>query len=246
MSEFGKIIIIGGGIGGCTAALCLHKAGCDVEIFESAPAFAEIGAGINITSAAAGVLTGLGILDMLTDPKIGDGVESTVRHYYSPDGIFLYEEALGIKGGETHPQLSMHRAKLHNTLVAACRERLGEANLHLSHEFTHLEQDESGVTAHFKTGGGTASAKGAFLIGCDGLKSRVRAQMYGEVLPRYTGWTIYRGMTVLPFQVMDGKSILLTGDSKGVFICYPISDGLRRDDALQLGVRAGAGRTRSG
>lgn len=227
---FGKFLVIGGGIGGCSAALALHKAGCDVEIFESAPAFAEIGAGINITSAAAGILTSFGILDALLDPKVGDGVESTVRHYYSPDGVFMYEEQLGLKGGEAHPQLSMHRAKLHNTLVAACRERLGANKLHLNHEFTHVEQDANGVTAYFKDlKGQVAKVTGSFLIGCDGLQSKVRAQMCGEVMPRYTGWTIYRGMTVLPFEVLDGRSILLTGDSKGVFICYPVSDGLRRE-----------------
>ena len=140
--SFGKIIVIGGGIGGCAAALALHKAGCQVEIYESAPEFREIGAGINITSAAAGILTQLGLLEALVDPTTGDGVESTVRRYYSPEGIQLYEEKLGLSGGEPSPQLSMHRAKLHNTLVAACRERLGPASMHLSHEFTQLEQVE--------------------------------------------------------------------------------------------------------
>ena len=82
--SFGKIIVIGGGIGGCAAALALHKAGCQVEIYESAPEFREIGAGINITSAAAGILTQLGLLEALVDPTTGDGVESTVRRYYSP------------------------------------------------------------------------------------------------------------------------------------------------------------------
>ena len=56
-----KILIAGGGIGGITAALCLAKLGHEVAVFEQAPAFGEIGAGIQLSPNCSRVLHDLGL-----------------------------------------------------------------------------------------------------------------------------------------------------------------------------------------
>ncbi|MBO0758894.1 MAG: FAD-dependent monooxygenase, partial [Bradyrhizobiaceae bacterium] len=61
----GSVAIIGGGIGGLTAALCLLRAGFDVQVYEQAKTLSEIGAGINIGPNASRILNRLGIADEL-------------------------------------------------------------------------------------------------------------------------------------------------------------------------------------
>ena len=71
-----RTVVIGGGIGGCTAAIALHKAGADVTLYESASELAEIGAGLNIQAVAIGVLADLGVtLEELTG--LGDAIKTS-------------------------------------------------------------------------------------------------------------------------------------------------------------------------
>ena len=60
-----KIAVIGGGIGGAAAALNLLKAGHDVEVYEQAETFREVGAGIQISPNASRVIHGLGLAEPL-------------------------------------------------------------------------------------------------------------------------------------------------------------------------------------
>ena len=65
-----SVAVIGGGIGGLTAALCLHKIGFDVHVYEQARVLREVGAGINVPPNAARVIHALGL---------GDGTSHTRR-----------------------------------------------------------------------------------------------------------------------------------------------------------------------
>jgi len=67
-----------------------------------------------------------------------------------------------------------------------------------------------------------------FVIGADGLKSRVRAALLGDNYPRYTGRTIYRGLCELDANIGDGNTVVLCGNEDGNFIAYPVSDGMRK------------------
>jgi len=232
-----KIVIVGGGIGGCCAALALHRAGADVTIYEAAQQLLEIGAGINVQAVAVGVLIDLGIpLEKFSDPQLGDAIMTSKVEYFTVDGHFIADEAVGLAAGATHPQMSVHRAKFHNTLVAECMSVLGEDRVHLDSAFDSLEQTEDKVTANFIKTSTIRSTKEKlppvecdFLIGADGLKSPVRQSVLGDSLPTYTGRTIYRGLCMVDEINGDGNTVSLCGDETGNFICYPISDGMRKD-----------------
>ena len=58
MTTSGKVAIIGGGIGGLTAAFALLRRGIDVEVYEQAPRLGEVGAGIQISPNGTRVLYG--------------------------------------------------------------------------------------------------------------------------------------------------------------------------------------------
>jgi len=236
-----KVVVVGGGIGGCAAAVALSQAGADVVIYEQAAVLAEIGAGINVQAVAIGVLNRLGISeDQLKDPVLGDSIITSKIEYYTMDGIMIADEAVGRAKGDAYPQISTHRAKFHNTLIKKARDVLGAENVHLNHSFTGMDRGDDGkVTIHFaKSSTFDPKLKSCseqqpsvtcdFVIGADGLKSRVRASLLGDTLPRYTGRTIYRGLCEVDELMGDGNTVSLCGNEDGNFICYPVSDGMRK------------------
>jgi salicylate hydroxylase len=62
-----KAIIVGGGIGGLTAAICLRQIGWDVQVFEMAPSISEIGAGIQISPNGVKILQEIGVMRLLEE-----------------------------------------------------------------------------------------------------------------------------------------------------------------------------------
>ena len=87
-----KVLIAGGGIGGLTAALCLHEAGHDVRVFERAPKFEDEGAGIQLAANATKVLDALDLLSKLSDLAVEP--ESIDVREFDP-GDLLYQSRLG-------------------------------------------------------------------------------------------------------------------------------------------------------
>lgn len=231
MASATKTIIIGGGIGGMTAAMALHRQGTDVTVYEQAPELADIGAGINVQAVAVGVLHDLGLDEKNFISGEGDGVETSYQEYYTVDGVKIAFEPVGRRLGTKFPQLSVHRAWFHNVLIAKVKE-LG-IKLHLDHVFVGMDQHTNGsVTCHFEKmsapGEQQPSATCDFLIGADGIKSPVRACLVGDLMPSYTGKVIYRGLTKLPSLMSDGSTVCNAGNEDFNFIAYPVSDGMRQ------------------
>jgi len=227
-----KIVVVGGGIGGLTAAIALHKAGADVTVYEQAPKLLEIGAGINVQGVAMAVLVDLGIpLEAFCD--YGDGITTSKIEYYTMDGVKIAEEQVGVAAGAPQPQMSVHRAKFHNVLIAEARRVLGEDRVILDHGFIGMESCNDKVTLKFQR---IMSNKEMlpdvecdFVIGADGLKSPMRKVLIGDGLPKYTGRTIYRGLCDVDEINGDGTTVSLCGDETSNFICYPVSESARKD-----------------
>src|SRR3954453_20904013 len=181
-----KGLIAGGGIGGITALLALRQRGIEVQLFEQAAAFSQVGAGLQVSSNAARILLKLGLGEALkrvaTYPEGRDyrGWDTGERLYYTP---------LGQKA-EAHfgsPYYAAHRAELLDVLLSG----LGEKGLRLGSRVERIDQDQSGVSLKLADG---SIAQGDILIGADGIHSTVRAQLFGKELPRYTGNVAWRGL----------------------------------------------------
>ena len=175
-----KLIIAGGGIGGLTAALALNRAGFDVAVYERAPAFAEIGAGMSLWPNATRVLHSLGVLG----PVLASGEPVTQFNLYRPNGRRI--SAIAMTGFET-PALCIHRADLHQAL----RDQLKEGCLIPGQRVESFEQDSGSVSARFESG---HDVRAGGLIAADGINSAVRAQIHGRGEPIFRGYCIWRGI----------------------------------------------------
>ena len=217
-----EVIIIGGGIGGLTLALALHQAGVPSRVYEAAPEIEPIGVGINLLPHAMRELAQLG----LETPLAARGVVTSEAVFFNRFGQLIYREALGRGAGYAWPQISMHRGDLQAVLVDAFRARVGSGRLMLGWLCTGAVQDERAVIAHFEqtgTGQSLPPQRGDIVIGCDGIHSMIRKQLFpDEGEPIYSGVNMWRGVTSWP-PVLSGSSMIRAGwFTPAKIVIYPI------------------------
>lgn len=181
-----KVAIIGGGIGGLSAALHLLKAGIDVRVYEQAPRITEIGAGIQISPNASRLLIRLGLRPALDAAGV---FPKAVHQRRWDDGRTLQRAPLGpeIEATFGAPYYHFHRADLANLLAAA----LPPERVHVGHRLVDLEQNDERAIARFDNG---ATVEADLLVGADGIHSRVRHVVFGPEKPRFTGCVAWRGL----------------------------------------------------
>jgi 5-methylphenazine-1-carboxylate 1-monooxygenase len=216
-----KILIAGGGIGGLTAALSLHKAGFEVVVYESAPEIKPLGVGINLLPHAVRVLTNLGLQDAMS----AVAVATRELIYFNKFGQQIWGEPRGIFAGYHWPQFSVHRGTFHMLLLDKVKEVLGAEKVLTGHHLLSCENKDDGVSAIFidKKHDRQVTVEGDILIGADGIHSIVRKQFYPvEGIPKFSGIILHRGTTIAkPF--LSGSSMIMAGSRSKKFVAYPIT-----------------------
>jgi len=192
-------LVVGGGVGGLTAALALARKGLSVTVVEQAPALGEVGAGLQVSPNATRVLFSLGLEAELSALAFRpEAVEAR--------GWRRGQEISRAPLGETarrrygFPYFHMHRADLVSVLGQACRAE-PQITLRL------------GETVAACPGDGTPSLvlasgqrlKADVLVGADGLRSVVREALFGPAAPRFTGNVAWRGL--IPAARLEGADI---------------------------------------
>jgi 2-polyprenyl-6-methoxyphenol hydroxylase-like FAD-dependent oxidoreductase len=217
-----KIAIVGGGIGGLALALGLHRQGIACDVYEAAPDIREIGVGITLLPHAMRELAALGLQPALE----AQGIENLESVFFNRWGQFIFREPRGRHAGYPHPEIGIHRGKLHTVMYRAVRERLGAAHVHLDHRCTGAEQDGGGVDLRFEgaLGRGQPGVRADIVVACDGVNSALRRQFYPREQVAFAGINTWRGVTVHP-PILTGKSYLRIGSiDTGKMVIYPIAD----------------------
>jgi len=224
------IAIIGGGIGGLTTALTLHARGFRPRVYEATAELKPLGVGIVIHSYGSKELADLGLAEELAK----NSVEATDSIYYNRFGQQIYADKIGRRGGYGYLPQMVHRGFLQMMLYRAVTERLGPDSVLLGHACAGIEQDKSGVTVflrHGKTGAKAEPIHADVVIGADGVRSTVRANLHPNLRrPHYSGITLWRGVTrANPYH--SGGTILHIGAKRtGSVVIYPILNNIDGSD----------------
>ncbi len=179
-----NIGIVGGGVGGLAAAIALHKAGHRVTVFEQASRYGRVGADINLTPNAVKVCDGLGIGQALRE----HGAQPThriSRTWDTGEETSRLEMAEAAVRSYNAPQITIHRADL----LEALTSRLPAGVLTLEKRVATVERQAQGACVRFADG-----TQQAFdlVIGADGIHSVVRAALFGQDHPEFTGLVSFR------------------------------------------------------
>ena len=217
-----NVIIAGAGIGGLAAALSLLKRGIDVDVYEQAPELKEVGAGIQISSNGTRVLYALGLEDALKRVQVLPS-RRVIRHWATGETWNWFDLGPVTAARYGTPHVMLHRADLHDLLAAAVRAIKPDA-IHLNARCAAIAQDATQAEIRFESG---ASARGAYLIGADGIHSKVRQALFGADKPQFTGAVAWRGlvpMNMLPEPLRQMQGVNWLGP-KGHVLHYPVRRG---------------------
>lgn len=180
MSRSEHIVIVGGGLGGMTAAAAIARQGFKVTLLESAPQFGEIGAGVTLSPNAMKGLEFIGVQEAVAAAGV-EPVRQRLQHW--SDGRTLVEMDRSTQRAKYGaPYVTIHRADLHERLTQAAEQagvtlRCG-AGVVSSEGTTVTLSDGSTVT-------------GDVLVGADGVKSVIR-ERFETTPPHFTGHVAWR------------------------------------------------------
>ena len=215
--------IAGGGIGGLAAAIALQRSGYRVTVYEQAPHWMRVGADVNLTPNVVRALDGF--KRPLSERIRRDGAQPTFRISRDWDtSLETSRLGMGNVAQEQYgaPQVTIHRADL----LAALAAEVPDDTVRFGKRIRTLAQSGTGVTLTFEDGD---SARHDLVVGADGIHSRVRAALFGEESPRFTGVVSYR--SVVPTErVRDVPEIEAFtkwwGPSPDVqIVTFPLSQG---------------------
>jgi salicylate hydroxylase len=216
-----EVLVAGGGIGGLAAALACARAGCSVRIFEQAPAFVEVGAGIQLGPNATRLFDRWGLKAELARVA---AMPQQLGVRRARDGRELGRLRLGGDLAERYgaPYVTLHRADLQRILIDA----VGAAGVApiLSSRVVGVQALGDAVRVRLDTG---KDVEGDVLAGADGLWSAVRAQVFADGPPRPTGHVAYRAVAAqssLPQSLRSADVTLWLGRRMHV-VAYPVRGG---------------------
>ncbi len=210
-----SVAVIGGGIGGLTAALCFARRGADVEIYEAEPAPSTFGAGLQITPNGARVLESLGLAPHL------DAISVRARAVVPIDALNGCRLGRFALGDRVPPYRFMSRGDLARCLTKACDTH----GVSIHHAAPVSGYGPDGV---FHTPRGSKQAD--LVIGADGLQSQARLFCGLVAKAAFTGQVAWRATVVAPDAAPEARIWMAPGRH---IVTYPLKDGRLNIVAVQ-------------
>jgi 6-hydroxynicotinate 3-monooxygenase len=181
-----RIAVIGAGLGGVAAAGLLHRSGYDVVVYEQAPAFSRLGAGIHLGPNVTRVLRKLGIENHLV--QTGVRPDAWVSRD-SQTGDVLFSCPLRNRSEQDYgaPYLTVHRGDFHAELVKS----VPASTIQFGKKLVDCIDRGGSVDMKFED---DSQASADLVIGADGVNSRIREILLGPEEPIYTGYVAHRSI----------------------------------------------------
>ena len=235
-----SLIVAGGGIAGLAAAIGAARAGHEVLVLEQAPAFSELGAGIQIGPNGRRALEELGAWEWLR------------HHVFFPRAIRIRRARSGGELGRV-PLGEAFRRRFRGTYQVVHRADLLAALLAVAENEPAITlktasrvvawQRRADTMSVLMEDGRQAAAQG--LIGADGIHSRVRAQLLGERRPRFSGHVLYRALVPMEDvpELVDTRNVNLWLNPYGHVVHYPVKGGAAFNIVAAVNERWNAGDT---
>jgi 2-polyprenyl-6-methoxyphenol hydroxylase-like FAD-dependent oxidoreductase len=216
MTTIKKALVVGGGIGGMSAAITLRRHGIGVDLIDLDPHWRVYGAGITITGATLRAFKALGILDeVAAHAYAGDGIQVCDRGGRRIGIVPTPAAESGVPGCGGIMRPLLHRILSRRTLEAQVDVRLGLT-------VDRLASDADGVDVTFSDG---SQARYDVVIGADGVFSRVRRLLFPAApTPQYTGQCVWRIVAHRPAEI----------DRRHFFLGGPVKVGLTPVSADQM------------
>jgi 3-hydroxybenzoate 6-monooxygenase len=214
------VIVVGGGIGGLSAAFALTRKGLNVRVLERSAEFSEVGAGIQIAPNCTRILNSYGLLD---EAKALGVLPASMLMKDALDGTVL--TSLDLKDMERRygtPYMVIHRSDLHGLFLKACQD--AGVDLRTSQHVTEYENTPGG--ARVLLADGTAS-DARLVVAADGLHSVARGQLVGDE-PVNSAYVAYRG--AVPMEkarennISESDVVVYVGPGCH-FVQYPLRGG---------------------
>ena len=169
-----RAVVIGGSLGGLSAALWLRDVGCDVEVFERTP--------VPLEDRGAGIVLNPATIRYFVDRRALD-----VREISATASWFRY---IDLDGSVAHEEPGRYRFTAYSALYRGLLGAFDERWYHLGEECVGFDQDADGVTVRF-VGGRVERCD--LLVCADGINSIGRGLLLPDVRPRYAGYVAWRG-----------------------------------------------------
>src|SRR5262249_13196765 len=171
-----RIAILGAGLGGLAVAGFLQRAGFPATVYEQAPTFSRIGAGIILSANATKVLRRLGLEQGLID--VGIKAECYISRAWDTGATqyeIYFDAASEQRFGGRY--LNVHRGDLHAVLERA----VAPGSIAFDHRLVDLQETSDGIGLVFENG---VTIEADLVIGADGIRSKVRDVLLGPQAPR--------------------------------------------------------------
>ena len=227
MTHRKRVAVVGAGLGGLSAAGFLQRSGFAVKVYEQAPTFSRIGAGIILSANVTKVLRRLGLERAL----IAAGIKSHCYVSRAWDtGKTMYEIVFDEQSEERHggPYVHIHRGDLH----AVLERGVAAQTIAFDHRLVDLRERCGSMRLAFANG---AVAEADIVIGADGIRSKVREFLLDTEPPQFVGAVAYRA--IFPADRLNGLKIAdctkWWGPDRH---CLPYFLTGRRDEVYAIGV----------
>lgn len=197
MKRKARIAVVGAGLGGLTVAGFLQRAGFPVNVYEQAPAFSRIGAGIILSANAMKVLRRLGVERALIE--VGIKPDCYISRAWDT-GETMYEIHFDVASEARYggPYLNIHRGDLHEVLAQV----VISGTIAFNYQVVGLQKGNGGYRLAFSNG---ETAEADIIVGADGIRSKIREIVLGDEAPRFVGAVAHRA--IFPTQRLRGFKI---------------------------------------